>query len=379
MRIVHTADWHLGKRLCEVSLLDDQSHALDQLVAVCHDERPDALILAGDIYDRAVPPVEAVELFSDFLRRVAGELGVPVVAISGNHDSPERLGFGAELLAGSNVHFVTRPQPEPIVLQRRRREVHIYALPYVLPDPGQGHDGAVRSALAPYRDARRERSGDAAVLVAHLFADGGIETVDSERPIVIGGASRVEAPTLAGWTYVALGHLHRPQPVYGREDIRYAGSLLKYSVAEADHEKGVTLVETILGRAVARPLRLTPRRDLVRIAGSFDQLMHDARFAAAEDAYVEATYTDAGYVVEAAPRLRARFPHLLQAVPQRLAQVLAGGVAPARPPERAGDLLADFWRYVEGDPPPDPGYERAFDEALAAARAALSEEDAFAA
>ncbi len=379
MRILHTADWHLGKRLCDVPLLDDQSYALDQVVAVCRDERPDALILAGDIYDRAVPPVEAVELFSEFLQRVAGDLGVPVVAISGNHDSPERLGFGADLLAGANVHFVTRSRPEPVILERRKRQVHVYGLPYVLPEPGEGHDAAVRSALAAYHADRRERGAETAVLVAHLFADGGIESVDSERPIVIGGASRVESPTLAGWTYVALGHLHRPQPVYGRDDVRYSGSLLKYSVAEADHEKGVTLVETILGRAVARPLPLVPRRDLVRLTGSFDQLMQDARFAAAENAYVEATYTDAGYVVEAAQRLRARFPYLLQAVPQRIARVLAGDVAPARPPAGAGDLLRDFWRYVEGDPPLEPGYERAFDEALAAARAGTSEEDAFAA
>jgi exonuclease SbcD len=378
VRILHTADWHLGKRLCEVCLLEDQSYALDQVVAVCHDERPDALILAGDIYDRAVPPAAAMELFSDFLSRVS-DLGIPVVAISGNHDSPERLGFGAELLAGSNVHFVTRARPDPVILERRKRLVHVYALPYVLPEPGQGHDGAVRAALAAYHEDRRERRAEVAVLVAHLFADGGIESADSERPIVIGGAERVTAPTLAGWTYVALGHLHRPQTVYGREDIRYSGSLLKYSVAESEHEKGVTLVETIVGRTVARPLRLAPRRDLVRISGSFDELMHDARFAPAEGAYVEATYTDAGYVVEAAPRLRARFPHLLQAVPQRLVRVLSGAVAPALPPERAGELLRDFWRYVEGDPPVDPGYARAFDDALAAARSSTSEEDAFAA
>jgi exonuclease SbcD len=252
-------------------------------------------------------------------------------------------------------------------------------LPYVLPEPGEGHDAAVASALAAYRADRRDRRAEEAVLVAHLYADGGIETAESERPIAVGGAGRVTAATLAGWTYVALGHLHRPQAVFGRDDIRYAGSLLKYSVAEADHEKGVTLIDTVVGRAAPRPLLLTPRRDLVRIAGTFDELMNDARFAGAEGDYVEATYTDEGYVVEAASRLRMRYPHLLQAVPARLVRVLVGDVAPARPPDRAGDLLRDFWRYVEGDPGPDVAIERAFDEALAAARAGTSEEDAFAA
>jgi DNA repair protein SbcD/Mre11 len=377
VRIVHTGDWHLGKRLCEVSLLDDQAHALDQVFAVCRDERADALVIAGDLYDRAVPPVEAVELLSDFLGRVVGDLGIQVVAISGNHDSPERLGFGAELLEDARVHFLTRyaARSRPVVVERGKRRLHLYGLPYVTPEPGEGHDGAVSAALTAMHEDRKQRRADEAMLVAHLFAEGGMESVDSERPLAIGGAGRVGPHTLHGWSYVALGHLHRPQAVFGREDVRYAGSLLKYSIAETDHEKGVTLVEMLMGRAVARPLRFTPRRDLVRIVGSFDELMLDPRYSAAESAYVEAMYTDAGYVVDAARRLRKRYPHLLAAVPEKLTRLLEGGAAPARPPAAAGELLAGFWRYVEGeDLPADEGYRTAFEEALAAARVELAED-----
>src|SRR5262249_42791607 len=153
---------------------------------------------------------------------------------------------------------------------------------------------------------RRARRADEAVLVAHLFTAGGVPCVDSERPLVVGGSGRGDPQTLAGWAYVALGHLHRPQAIGGREGGRHSGSLLKYSFAEHDHEKGVTIVDTVLGKATVQPILFQPRRDLVRIEGTFDELMHDGRFAAAEPAYVEATYTDAGYVIEAAQRLRTR-------------------------------------------------------------------------
>jgi DNA repair protein SbcD/Mre11 len=385
VRFVHTSDWHLGKRLCEASLLEDQAYALVQIFEICRSERADALVVAGDLYDRAVPPLEAVALLSDFFQRVIRDLRIPVIAISGNHDSPDRLGFGAELLAEGRLHLRTSFERRalPVVVEpdgrsggrsKARPPTHFYCLPYLEPEAARAalgdpeiadHDRAVRAALAAMHQDRAARRADQAILVAHLFAAGGVESQESERALVVGGAARVEAPSLLGWSYAALGHLHAPQPVGGREAIRYSGSPLKYSFGESEQEKGVAVVELVLGRAAVRTIPLTPRRDLVRIEGRFQELVSDPRFAPAELAYVEATYTDTGYVVDAAARLRQRFPNLLLALPRQLLRQLdaerpaAGVRAEAGPRE----LLLSFWKHVEGDDPAD--YVVAFEAALA--------------
>jgi exonuclease SbcD len=372
MRLVHTSDWHLGKRLFETSLLDDQAHALEQLFEICRGA--DALIIAGDVYDRAVPPVEAVALLSDFLGRMARDLKIPVIAISGNHDSPERLGFSSEILSKGRLHVRTAfdGRATPIVIESGRRKAAIYCLPYLEPEVARdrlgdatitGHDAAVRAALAACHADRAAAGHADAILVGHLFAQGGRESPESERPLVIGGAAQVAPSALGGWSYVALGHLHEAQPVGGREDVRYSGSLLKYSFGEATHTKSVTVIDLILGRAAARTVPLVPRRDLVRIEGRFDELLTSDRFASAEGAFVEATYRDAGYVLDAAARLRQRFPHLLVALPKELVRVV-GGETPAAPVLRARELLASFWAYVEGEDP-DEGHLAAFEKALA--------------
>src|SRR5688572_18561085 len=250
MRLVHTSDWHLGKRLYEASLLEEQAHALDQVFAVCRGERADALIVAGDLYDRTVPPVDAVRLLDDFLARVARDLRIPVIAISGNHDSPDRVGFGAGVLEQGGVHLRTSfaRRGEPVVLERGKRRAHVYCLPYLEPEDARSqlgddrlvdHGTAVAAALETVARDRAERGAGEAVLVAHLFAAGGRESPDSERPI--GGASRVGVQVLGGFSYVALGHLHEAQPVGDRPDIRYSGSLFKYSFGES--AKSVTVVD----------------------------------------------------------------------------------------------------------------------------------------
>jgi exonuclease SbcD len=378
VRFVHTSDWHLGKRLCEANLLDDQAHALDQIFRICKAEGAEALIIAGDLYDRAVPPVEAVTLLSDFFHRVASDLAIPVIAISGNHDSPDRLGFGSAILEKGRVHLRTsfERRAEPVVIEHRRRKTHVYCLPYTEPQDVREklgdlgittHDQAVREALVAVRADRDARRAEEAILVGHMLAAGGRESTESERPLVIGGAAQVGTPVLSGWSYVALGHLHRPQSVGGREDVRYSGSPLKYSFGEADHQKLVNLVELVCGRATLRGIPIVPRRDLVRIEGAFDELLSAERFSAAEEAFVEATYTDAGYVIDAAARLRQRFPHLLLALPKQVlrqlddpSRVLASG----SPDSRA--LLESFWKYVEGEDPLDAAAIAAFDRALQA-------------
>jgi exonuclease SbcD len=379
MRLLHTSDWHLGKRLHETPLLGEQAHALDQIAALCQGERIDALIIAGDLYDRAVPPVDAVALLSGFLERVAGDLAIPVVVISGNHDSPDRLGFGASLLARGRVHVRTAfaARAEPIVIERGRRRLHIYGLPYLEPEQARAglgdesltsHHAAVDAALAAIEADRAARGAVEAVLMGHLLAAGGRESPDSERPLVLGGAAQVAVPVLARgrWSYVALGHLHEAQAAGDRDDIRYSGSILKYSFNEAEQVKGVNLVEIVCGRPAVRTIRLAARRDLVRITGTFEELLSSPRFAAAESALVQATYTDAGYVLDATARLRRRFPFLCQALPASV-----GGGLPAGAPRRAlgdGELLEGFWSYVEGEAAGD-GHVREFARALERVRA----------
>ncbi|MBF5042949.1 exonuclease SbcCD subunit D [Aggregicoccus sp. 17bor-14] len=379
MRLLHTSDWHLGRRLCDVSLLADQEHVLEQVYEACRSERVDALVIAGDVYDRAIPPEEAVRLLSDFAARITQGLGVPLIAISGNHDSAERLGFGAALLEQGRLFLRTGfgARARPIPVGQGAHAGHVYCLPYTEPEAARlelgddslrTHDAAVRAALEAARATCAASGVQNSVLVGHLFAAGGQESQDSERPLVVGGAAHVSVEALEGFSYVALGHLHAPQGVGGREDIRYSGSPLKYAFSEARQQKGLSLVEIEGGRARVQQLALNPLRDVVRLEGSFDALLKDPQFAFAEGAYVEATYTDTGYLIDVASRLRQRFPLLLTAMPRYLVGVGNPEAGPApREVARLEDthaLLSGFWKYVDPSSEPDPEHLRAFEEAV---------------
>lgn len=227
MRLLHTADWHLGRLLHRVPLLDAQRRVLDHLIEVARDEQVDAIIVAGDLFDRALPPVEAVQLAGDVLRRMAAV--APVVVVSGNHDSAQRLGFASELIAAGGVHLRTDPRGsgDPVVLEDEHGPVAIYGIPYLDPDLCRGplgvdersHDAVLRAATDLARADLAERTHQAvgpvrSVVVAHAFVQGG-ESSDSERDISIGGAQTVSPAVFAGFDYVALGHLHRPHAVGG--------------------------------------------------------------------------------------------------------------------------------------------------------------------
>ncbi len=279
MRFVHTADWHLGRLFHGRHLTEDQAVVLERLVDLLRDAKAEALVIAGDVYDRAVPPVEAVRLLDDVLTRVRRDVGIPVILIAGNHDAPDRIGFGARLLAGEGLHVFGRPGEAPgaVDLRDGHGPVRFHALPYAEPalvreatgnEEVHTHDAAFREVLA-----RARRDGGARhVLVAHAFVAGATES-DSERPLSVGGSGAVGADALAGFDYVALGHLHRPQRA-GSECARYAGSLLKYSFSEADHRKGVLVVE--MGRAgdvTVEPGALPPRHDVRILEGTLTDLI----------------------------------------------------------------------------------------------------------
>jgi len=275
MRFVHTADWHLGRILHGVHLTEDQAYVLDELIEIVRDARPDVVIVAGDIYDRAVPPQDAVSLLDDVLSRLVAKVGVPVVLIAGNHDSPERLSFGARLLANSNLHVFGPLLPEyrPVVLEDNYGPVNIYAIPFAEPpvvrekiggNDIRDHDSALRQILQHIR--AKQPTDRRSILVVHAAVVGG-KTSDSERPLSIGGSETVDPAIFEGFDYVALGHLHQPQSS-GEDHIQYSGSILKYSFSEASHRKSVTIVEMdATGKCAIERIVLSPRRDVRRIKG----------------------------------------------------------------------------------------------------------------
>lgn len=325
MKLMHLSDLHLGKRLNEFSLLEDQSFILQQLVELVRSEQPDCVLLAGDIYDKPVPPAEAVTLFDDFLNKLAQLTTVCVT--SGNHDSAERLAFGAQLMREGGVHFcgLYTGEPQCVTLQDAYGSVHIYLLPFLKP-------AHVRHCLPPteaeqvttYHEALRcavERlhinAAERNVLVAHQFVTGA-QTAGSEA-VNVGGVDNIGAEVFAAFDYTALGHIHRAQNV-GSERVRYSGTPLKYSFAEWQQEKSVTLVELgEKGSVSVTALPLAPLRDLRKLRGSYEELMSKGFYdelpkdsdGLLRDFY-HLTLTDEEDVPDAVQKLRSVYKNLLQ-------------------------------------------------------------------
>lgn len=318
MRLLHTSDWHLGRGFHRVSLLDAQRAFLDHLVATVCERHVDAVVVAGDIYDRAVPPLPALDLFDRVLRRLA-DLGVPVVMISGNHDSARRLGVGAGLMAGAGVHLRTDPEgcATPVVLRDEHGEVACYGLPYLEPAlvrdqfaaPQGGHAAVLQAAMDRVRADLATRPGARSVVLAHAFVAGG-QPCASERDITVGGVAAVPAAVFHGVDYVALGHLHGCQTL--TERVRYSGSPLAYSFSEANHHKSMWLVD-LDARGGLRTERVycPVPRELARISGTLERLLNDEEWERYTGAWVEATLTDPVRPADPMARLAERFPHVV--------------------------------------------------------------------
>ena len=366
MRILHTSDWHLGRSFHRESLLAGQAAFIDHLVETVRSERVDVVAVAGDVYDRALPPVDAVALLDDALARLRGA-GARVVLISGNHDSALRLRFGSKLFEAAGVHVRTSPEQswEPVVVDG----VAFYGIPYLEPElvraqwelPDRSHTAAITHAMDRIRaDAARHR---ASVVLSHCFVTGG-QASDSERDISVGGVAHVPLSAFDGVGYVALGHLHGRQRM--SETVRYSGSPLAYSFSEAGHVKGSWLVT--LGEKVEE-VDFVPApvpRPVGRLRGDIDDLLTDPRYAAYEDHWLQIVLTDPVRPKSAMDRLRARFPHTLA-----LSFEPVGAVAAAEPVRVTGrpetDVALDFVREVRGEPAA-PDEEKLLRQAIEASR-----------
>ncbi len=345
MRVIHTSDWHLGRTFHGASLAAEQAAAMTAIVDVVRQERVDVVVVAGDLYDRQLPPVEAIALLSDALSELRAA-GATVVAIAGNHDSGRRLGFAEGLLASAGVHLRgdVRSTGSPVVVPASDggADLAVYPIPYLEPEIARhalgapelrSHDGLLRLALARARADLERRGPQRSLAVAHAFVAGGTPC-DSERALSVGGSDRVGLSCLDGFDYVALGHLHGRQTMAGGR-VRYAGSPLPYSFSERDHTKGVWLVDLPpAGPARVEPIDLTIGRRLAVLAGPLDSLLTDPRHAGVEDCWLAATLTDQVLPRDAMVRLRRRFPHAVTLTHE--------------PPIRAGDAAPSYTARVRG-------------------------------
>lgn len=366
VRILHTSDWHLGRSFHGVDLLGAQAGILDHLVGVVSHERVDVVLVAGDVYDRALPTVDAVAVLDDALARLTGA-GAQVVLSSGNHDSPRRLGFGARLLERAGVHLRTDPArcAEPVLRGDEHGEVAIYPLPYLEPSVVAGalaaertHPAVLGAAMSAVRadlaGRRADRRGVRAVLAAHAFVTGGLPS-DSERELAVGGLGQVPASLFAGLDYVALGHLHGRQRLAG--DIRYSGSPLAFSFSEAGHHKGSWLVTLGPGGLDdVTPVDSPVPRPLARLRGPLAALLADECHAPAESAWCQITLTDAARPAAPMDQLRRRFPHLLELRFEPEGRAAPGPTSyAARTTGRTDlDVCCGFLEHVRERPPTAP-------------------------
>ncbi len=318
MKLLHLSDLHLGKRVNEFSMIDDQRHVLDQILRVIDAERPDAVLIAGDVYDKPVPTAEAVALLDWFLVELSGRQ-LQVFVISGNHDSAERMAFGGRLMEQSGVHLA--PVYDGTVarwtLTDEHGPVHLYLLPFVKPvhvrrcfpeREIETYTDAVAAAVKAMDVDPAARN----VLVTHQFVTGAARCESEE--VSVGGSDNVDASVFDGFDYVALGHLHGPQTV-GRETVRYCGTPLKYSFSEVHHKKSVTVVELgEKGTVTVRTVPLTPRRDLVELRGAYEEVTRRDFYEGNgyQDSYVHITLTDEEDVPDALGKLRLIYPYLMK-------------------------------------------------------------------
>ncbi|MDB2115927.1 exonuclease SbcCD subunit D [Clostridium paraputrificum] len=338
MKIIHTGDWHIGKIVNEFSMIDDQRYILNELIKLINLEKPDVLIIAGDIYDRSIPPVEAVDLLNEVFSKILIDNKVKIVAISGNHDSGERVSFGSKILEkeGLYIQGIIEDEIKSIRIDDEEGNVNFYMIPYV--DPAilrrkfnnpeiRNHNDAMKAVINRIKPSLNENERN--IVVTHgyvtykrkdaidkdgenLYELADLEVSDSERPLSIGGTDLIDSDNFDCFDYVALGHLHGRQKV-GREEIRYSGSLMKYSFSEINHKKGVVIIEIDGNKKInIRQEELRPKRNMRIIKGPLDELIK----AGLEDCsnredYIQAILTDEGEIIDPIGKLRSAYPNIM--------------------------------------------------------------------
>lgn len=317
MKLIHLSDLHIGKRVNEFSMLEDQKYILKVILNIIDDEKPDGVLIAGDVYDKSVPSGEAVQLLDDFLYRLA-ERKLPTYIISGNHDSAERLSFGGRLMDMSGIHLspIYNGKVEPLTLTDEYGRVNIYMLPFLKPvnvrrffpdSEIESYTDAIRVAVDNMKVDESERN----IIVTHQFVTGASRSESEE--ISVGGSDNVDASVFDAFDYVALGHIHGPQKI-GREGVRYCGTPLKYSFSEANHKKSVTIVEMgEKGKTEIRTVPLIPKRDLREIKGRYEEIMLKESYEGTNtDDYMHITLTDEEDIPDVMNKLRIIYPNIMK-------------------------------------------------------------------
>lgn len=364
MKILHTSDWHIGRQFHNVSLLDDQQYVLHQLIAYARDQQVDAIIVAGDIYDRSVPPAAAVAMMDAVVDQICGDLHIPLILISGNHDSAERLGFAAKQMRASGLLIMSdlAKVKEPVrITGRDGLHCHIYGVPYHTPEmvndvfgtSCKTFDEAFTQVMQEVHAGEQCLSNDAGfdVLAAHCFVVNGAAS-DSERPLSIGGAEQVNTELMREFDYVALGHLHRPQTC-GADHIRYSGSLLKYSFSEVNQNKSVELVtltrdaESGEKQVHIERLPLEGVRNVRVLEGALDDLLEQGQADAHREDYLLVRLTDTHAILDVMRKLREVYPNVLQLERTSLKASAAKRVSSkVKIQKQYIDMFADFYREV---------------------------------
>ncbi len=327
MKFIHTADWHLGKLLKEHAMTEDQAWLLEnQFLPLVDEEKPDVILLAGDVYDRSFPPEEAVELFDRMTEEIVGKRHIPFIVISGNHDSAERLAVASRLLRRQGLYiFGPLDKVKPVILEDQWGKVAFLPLPYTEPARVRALLHASAEDVHTFEEAEQklvnlmldsltaEERNLRKVAIAHVFAARG-EGSPSERPLSIGGYDQISDAVFSDFNYTALGHLHRPQKTQKEsEAIQYSGSLMRYSFDEVKQKKGVIVGEIDESGAVHTTFHdMIPKYQVRTLEGTFEDLMSDER-EGSED-YLQITLTDRRPVIDAMPKLRAKYPHALGVV-----------------------------------------------------------------
>ena len=364
MRFLHTSDWHLGRQFHNVSLLEDQRYVLEQLITVVREQQVDVVVIAGDIYDRSVPPADAVSLLNTTLRTLCIDMNVPVMMISGNHDGAERLGFGADLLQASGLYILSHLDnfKKPLDLTVGQEQLRFYGIPYCSPEEvrhrfdtdvqtfDEAHSWLVTQITDTLDTSKRN------ILLSHCFVSGS-EASESERPLSIGGADSVAWEPMRVFDYVALGHLHAPQ-YRGEQHIRYSGSLLKYSFSEVTQQKGVTLVDIDDGLAPMPPviekIHLQPRRDMRIIEGAFADILEQAKTDENSEDYLLIRLTDTKAILDAVGKLRYFYPNLLHLEKPGMAGTNQSAELAREQLKRSElDMFADFFNQSHDQPMTD--------------------------